>query len=586
MMQMETPGEGPNNQVCGPLEDNMADFDSTDDGDVFAQLLAYLADPRPRGTPILESGSPTETTTELPRVRDFNPEEPGRDPMDTSQDYNLPLLDISSAIGSVAATGAWNFGKMNKLFLTPKCEEKQSPALPELDQDTTEEEPADSVEDEDEDEEPGVSFQSKYVHIFPLYQDYCVQELRDDLQRFSTRTSLSSLIAPQYLQGLQSRLCAQQSPLRSSPGSVPVTASPPDRHAIRVAPHTLWQDLDEVKAAGLLGSLTARQIRLQETMFELIGSEASYLRSLGIAVDHFCTSKDLKRTLSQMEHHTLFSNIRHVKAASEKFLMDLETRLGECVLLSHLGDIVLDHCPSFRAHYVPYVTNMMYQEALINRLLQQNRSFATSLKQLEGEPLCQRQSLKSFLVLPFQRITRIKLILENILKLTEPDSDAASDLHKAKEAIHEIVSDCNDGIKKMKVIEELVSLELLLDFGEMKALPLVISGRFLVRRGAVRLLAVESGPNPRTSLTNVHLHLFNDLLILSSKKEQHFLVEDHAAFPTHVHIAPLKTEVLGLPPESFLLHLSRNHAGQPTAMILVAHSRSDKEEWMKVLKCC
>lgn len=45
-------------------------------------------------------------------------------------------------------------------------------------------------------------------------------------------------------------------------------------------------------------------------------------------------------------------------------------------------------------------------------LRQQNREFQTSVKKLEADPVCQRQSLKSFLSLPFQRITRIRLILE------------------------------------------------------------------------------------------------------------------------------------------------------------------------------
>lgn len=49
--------------------------------------------------------------------------------------------------------------------------------------------------------------------------------------------------------------------------------------------------------------------------------------------------------------------------------MDLETRLGESVLITQVGDIVLEHCPVFHALYVPYVTNMMYQEALVNQLL-------------------------------------------------------------------------------------------------------------------------------------------------------------------------------------------------------------------------
>ena len=49
--------------------------------------------------------------------------------------------------------------------------------------------------------------------------------------------------------------------------------------------------------------------------------------------------------------------------------MNLEIRLGQSVLISPLEDIVLQHCPEFQRLYVPYVTNMMYQEALVNQLL-------------------------------------------------------------------------------------------------------------------------------------------------------------------------------------------------------------------------
>ncbi|XP_057703211.1 rho guanine nucleotide exchange factor 19 [Corythoichthys intestinalis] len=544
--------------------------------EAFAQLVAYFEDehPRPESNPL--KGHNTMTTE--PRPLDSNTEEPGSDLLDPSQATN-PLMDISSAIRSVAAMGMWTFGKTSvvpKLFSTPGNEESELSSFPPVDKDTKKEEPEHTVEDEDE--EPSVTFQSKYINIFPLYQDYCVEAVRGDLQRLNLKTSLSELIAPQYLQALQCRLRPLCPPQETSP-------SPPERPAIRVAPCTLWQDLDEVKAAGLLSSLTAQQIRLQESMFELIGSEASYLKSLGIAVDHFSSSQALKDTMARMEHHTLFSNIRRVKASSEKFLMDLEHRLSENLFISRIGDVVINHCPAFRTHYVPYITNMMYQEALINQLLQQNRGFVSSLKQLEDEPVCQRQNLKSFLVLPFQRITRIKLILENILKLMEADSDEVLDLKKAREAINEIVIECNDGVKKMKVIEQLVSLEMMLDFGKLKAVPLVISGRFLVHQGPLSLLTVECGPNPKTSLTDIQLHLFNDLLILSSKKEERFLVEDHAEFPTFVHVAPLKAKALGLPPQSFLLHFSRSGTGHSTAMILVAHSRSDKEQWMRVLKC-
>lgn len=107
-------------------------------------------------------------------------------------------------------------------------------------------------------------------------------------------------------------------------------------------------------------------------------------------------------------------------------------------------------------------------------LREQNREFSCLVKKLESDPVCQRQTLKSFLVLPFQRITRVKLILEvdfkphtqththtrqrrellnknnrndstgvslsfqNVRKLTEPGSEAIVDLERAIEAIHEV----------------------------------------------------------------------------------------------------------------------------------------------------
>lgn len=52
-----------------------------------------------------------------------------------------------------------------------------------------------------------------------------------------------------------------------------------------------------------------------------------------------------------------------------RFLQDLETRLGQNVVMSKVGDVVLNHKSTFRRVYVPYVTNMMYQETLIAKLL-------------------------------------------------------------------------------------------------------------------------------------------------------------------------------------------------------------------------
>ncbi|XP_058487110.1 rho guanine nucleotide exchange factor 5 [Solea solea] len=560
---------------CDHGEENQSSLCSS--GDILANLHSYFGNPHLVNS-LVSHILTTETSEQLPSLEaeDSGSHDETSDPMN-QLDNGSSCTDTSSAL-----THMWSFGKMlsvAKLFSAPRLDEDVS-SLSLCDEDET----AEGERKDDEKEELRISFQSKYIQIVPLYQDYCLQEVKRGVHRLD-KTFLSELISPQYVQGLHSRLSPFLSAeATSSPSRLPeVALSSPPPQPIRVTPCTLWHDLDEVKASGLLDRLTPKEIRLQESMFELISSEASYLRSLGVAVDHFYASKTLKQTLPQMEHHILFSNIRHVRAASEKFLMDLEIRLGECVLISQVGDIVLQHGPEFHKLYVPYVTNMMYQEALVNQLLQQNRDFVYSLKRLESDPVCQRQNLKSFLVLPFQRITRIKLLLENILKLTQPDCDSVPNVEKAKEAVHEIAADCDKGVRKMKQIEELVYLEMLLDFGKVKSVPLVVSERFLVHQGPVRQLTLEGTYNSRPSFVSVYLHLFNDLLIISLKRDQRFIVMDHTVFPTHVRIEHLKTEVLSLPPESFLLHLLHSRTGHPTAMILVTNTKADKETWMKLL---
>ncbi|CAL1609450.1 unnamed protein product [Knipowitschia caucasica] len=430
-------------------------------------------------------------------------------------------------------------------------------------------------ESKEEEGERGARVHSKFINNLPLYQDYCSQNVRNDIQRLK-QSCLSELLPPQCVQGLQTQL----EKLHSSPSSSPQNNRPPT--PITVTPSTLWQDLEEVKASGVLQNLNPKEIRLHETSFELICSEASYLRSLDVAVKHFYASKTLKRTLTKMEHHILFSNIQRITAASEKFLTDLELRLGESILIGpQVGDVVLRHCPAFLRLYVPYVTNMMYQEALISKLLQANKAFQNALSKLEKDPICQRQSLKSFLVIPFQRITRIKLILETIQKLTLPESD--SNLEKAVQAIHQLVQECDNKVKKMKQIEELVCLEMLLDFGKMKSIPLVVSGRFLVHEGPMKKLSLDGSVNSPMAFTNVYLHLLSDILIISSKRDEQFKVLDYAEVPAHIRCEGLKAEVLGLPPNSFLLHLSTRHTGKATVLVLVTETRSEKETWMKAL---
>ncbi|XP_050699595.1 uncharacterized protein LOC126987005 isoform X3 [Eriocheir sinensis] len=90
---------------------------------------------------------------------------------------------------------------------------------------------------------------------------------------------------------------------------------------------TLWCELPEVMESGLLNQISGQERKIQEAMFEMITSEASYLKSLNVLVTHFVQCREFidegeDAVLSRRERHILFSDILPVKRCSELFLAD------------------------------------------------------------------------------------------------------------------------------------------------------------------------------------------------------------------------------------------------------------------------
>lgn len=60
-----------------------------------------------------------------------------------------------------------------------------------------------------------------------------------------------------------------------------------------------------------------------KSLFEVVTSEASYLRSLTLLIEHFMESRELAGTILLREHRILFSNIRKVQEVSERSVVFL-----------------------------------------------------------------------------------------------------------------------------------------------------------------------------------------------------------------------------------------------------------------------
>nr|XP_040031641.1 ephexin-1 isoform X1 [Gasterosteus aculeatus aculeatus] len=344
---------------------------------------------------------------------------------------------------------------------------------------------------------------------------------------------------------------------------------------------SLWQNLEVVQASGLLTRLPQSEIIMQEAMFELVTSEASYYKSLEILETHFLRNPDLINTLSQSDVHFLFSNIEEVMKASERFLMDLEHRMEKSILISEVCDIVYHHAVEHFNVFIKYVINQVYQEKNYRRILEGNQAFREAMASLENHPRVRGLSFTSFLILPFQRITRLKLLVQNILKKAEENSEIEQNAIKAHQQLEQIVKECNEGVRKMSRTEELISIEKTLEF-KSKSVPIISHSRWLLKKGEVQHMT-----GPKTSRTMrsrklyqpVYLFLFNNLLLVTKRSSSgdKFQVIDSCTR------AMLRTEDLEdqgqLLANVFNLKLLENQEERAVNYMLKTSSMSEKLRW-------
>ena len=89
-----------------------------------------------------------------------------------------------------------------------------------------------------------------------------------------------------------------------------------------------------MKESGILSSLDPGERRLQEALFEIVSSEASYLKSLNVLVFHFANSQQFSSgstLLSSKDREVIFSNVLQVMQESGMFTFVS----SNCVQMKH-----------------------------------------------------------------------------------------------------------------------------------------------------------------------------------------------------------------------------------------------------------
>lgn len=88
----------------------------------------------------------------------------------------------------------------------------------------------------------------------------------------------------------------------------------------------LWSELEEVRQSGVLDVISANERALQETIFELLTSEASYNTSLTVLQDLVFASDQFTTYVGQKDTEILKSNLEQSRSIMTTMTNGLMTK--------------------------------------------------------------------------------------------------------------------------------------------------------------------------------------------------------------------------------------------------------------------
>ncbi|KAL4623754.1 pleckstrin homology domain-containing family G member 5 isoform X3 [Arapaima gigas] len=177
--------------------------------------------------------------------------------------------------------------------------------------------------------------------------------------------------------------------------------------------------------------LSRRQFHQQEAIWELLQTEAAYIKKLRVITDLFlCCLLNLQDSgfLLDVEPTRLFSNVQdivrlHTALWAQVMLPALESARRDRTLLDPTQ--LEEGFRTIGVRFQPYIRYCMEEEACMEymrSLLRDNESFRTYVTWAETHKQCNRLKLADMLVKPHQRLTKYPLLLKTVLKKTDDPS--------------------------------------------------------------------------------------------------------------------------------------------------------------------
>ncbi|PIA17049.1 hypothetical protein COEREDRAFT_97000 [Coemansia reversa NRRL 1564] len=166
-------------------------------------------------------------------------------------------------------------------------------------------------------------------------------------------------------------------------------------------------------------AMNAKEVKRQEVIFEIIHTEADYVKDLRIMVEVLMEPLSSLRIVDATQAELMFGNVMEILALHEEInAAFMERQRQQYPVVWDISDVLQPFVGRLRV-YARYICNQDKALALVAELRRTSNNFAVFWRERQQRPECRGLPMESFLALPFQRLLKYPLLLRTLLGATE-----------------------------------------------------------------------------------------------------------------------------------------------------------------------
>ncbi|XP_065101641.2 rho guanine nucleotide exchange factor 1 isoform X2 [Paramisgurnus dabryanus] len=358
-----------------------------------------------------------------------------------------------------------------------------------------------------------------------------------------------------------------------------------------------WRELAD---SDILNKLSKKEIKRQEIINELFGTEHAHVRMLSVLQTVFYRPLEREEIMQIAEVEAIFPNLDEIFDMHYAFFENLKTlREEDGYIVKNLSKPLLNRFSGSEGEWFQKLTARFcsHQSWALDQIKSRQKKdvrFNAFILEAESKPQCRRLQLKDIIPIEMQRLTKYPLLLENIAKNTEDDVEK-SNITQAAECCRRILNHVNEEVKLMENMLILKEYQRRLDtsglkpsndlYTEYKTIDL--STRTMLFEGPLTWRLTKE------KAIDVHCVLLSDLMVLLQKQDDKMVLKCQSKS----NIAVQEGKQMLSPIIKLQSVFLRDVATDPKALYviftwdsgaqiyeLVAQSIGDRKNWTEVIK--